>query len=306
MKHWQVSVAMLALCAFTQSAQGKETLAEAITRLYHPLASVDSDIRQDKRLSWGLREDLYLNQRATPGGVSPWLNNNLLCRCQDEEFISGELIDTTPLNAGRVHALLQLTLNQNHVGAHRLLGLTLVRNHSDNRWQVEDTDDGAETPKSLRAEIREDTRIKQTASASQPDTSPWRDISMIALLAQPEKYHLQRVNIIGVGNIEFEGNAVYLNKASWGNDVDGDSLWLDIDFPNSQISYSKAQQLNGEYVHITGTFDMDMSGHLGLRRGGITDITRYERVTTRKEWERIREKKIAEIKAAQEKSENKK
>ncbi|MCV4614455.1 hypothetical protein OFM04_31645, partial [Escherichia coli] len=80
---------------------------------------------------------------------------------------------------------------------------------------------------------------------------------MTALLAQPEKYHLQKVVIEGVGNIEFEGNTLYLNKESWENFVQSDSVWLDIDFPNPVVTLARARQLNGDYVRIAGTFDMD-------------------------------------------------
>ncbi|MEQ1924645.1 hypothetical protein [Escherichia albertii] len=63
------------------------------------------------------------------------------------------------------------------------------------------------------------------------------------------------------------------------------------------MTLARARQLNGDYVLIAGTFDMDISGHLGARHGGITDITRYERVTTRKEYERKRALEIKKIEA---------
>ncbi|WES67665.1 hypothetical protein [Superficieibacter sp. HKU1] len=87
--------------------------------------------------NWRLRRDLLLNQELTPGGVSPWLNTNLLCRCQDKDFIAGEMLDSTPLNGGRVHVLMQLSLNKARVDAQRLLGLTLVRDRNSQQWQAE-------------------------------------------------------------------------------------------------------------------------------------------------------------------------
>lgn len=101
--------------------------------------------------------------------------------------------------------------------------------------------------------------------------------------------------IEGVGNIEFEGNTLYLNKESWENFVQSDSVWLDIDFPNPVVTLARARQLNGDYVRIAGTFDMDIRGHLGMWSGGITDITLYERVTTRKEFARHREQEIKKL-----------
>lgn len=289
MRRWQTCLFILLLCGFSPNVLCKETVDEAITRLYQPLTGNDA-----LPLSDGFISDLRNNQPATPGGISPWLNNNLLCRCLDDAFVSAEIVQTTPLNAGRVHVLMQLVIKQNSADVRRMLGLTLVRGREESRWLLEDTDDGAEIPKSLRAEIREDTRIKNRAAKTAPERN---SVSMTALLAQPEKYHLQKVIVKGVGNIEFEDNALYLNKDSWENFVTEDSLWLDIDFPNPVVTLARARQLNGDYVLIAGTFDMDISGHLGIRHGGITDITRYERVTTRKEYERMRAQEIKKIEA---------
>lgn len=302
MKAWSTGLLPLLLLLFSTAVFAGESPAQAITRLYQPLVE-----NSDKILSGGFIVDLRTNANVTKGGTTPWLNNNLLCRCQDEMFVSAELIDTTPLNAGRIHALVQLTLNKENVGAHRLLGLTLVRDRDSELWLVEDTDDGSELPKSLRSEIREDTRIKSTATSAEPgrDSFSW-PISMAALLANPEKYHLQKIVVIGVGNIEFEGNALFLDKDAWLNNVDGNSLWLDIGFPNPVITLAKARQLNGDYVMIAGTFDMDMNGHFGAWPGGITDITRYERVATRAENERKRQQDIKELEAEMAKQKSKK
>ncbi|HEB1529132.1 hypothetical protein [Escherichia albertii] len=289
MQRWQTCLFILLLCGFSTSVLSNETVDEAITRLYQPLTDNDA-----LPLSDGFISDLRNNQSTTPGGISPWLNNYLLCRCLDDAFVSAEIIQTAPLNAGRVHVLMQLVIKQNGADMRRLLGLTLVRGREKSHWLLEDTDDGTEIPKSLRAEIREDTRIKNTAAKATPEHN---SVSMTALLAQPEKYHLQKVIVEGVGNIEFEDDALYLNKDSWENYVSEDSLWLDIDFPNPVVTLARARQLNGDYVLIAGTFDMDISGHLGARHGGITDITRYERVTTRKEYERKRELEIKKIEA---------
>lgn len=289
MRRWQMCLFILLLCGFSTDVLSKETVDEAITRLYQPLTGNDA-----LPLSDGFISDLRNNQPVTPGGISPWLNNNLLCRCLDDAFVSAEIVQTTPLNAGRVHVLMQLVIKQNSADVRRMLGLTLVRGREESRWLLEDTDDGAEIPKSLRAEIREDTRINNRAAKTAPERN---SVSMTALLAQPEKYHLQKVIVKGVGNIEFEDNALYLNKDSWENFVTEDSLWLDIDFPNPVVTLARARQLNGDYVLIAGTFDMDISGHFGVWHGGITNITRYERVTTRKEYERKRAQEIKKIEA---------
>lgn len=296
MKSLAVGSLLFILSVFNATALADETPAEAISRLYSPLADNSNEI-----LSTGFIVDLRSNANVTKGRVTPWLNSQLLCRCQPDAFISADLIDTTKLNAGRFHMLLQLTLNKNNVGAHRLLGLTLIRDSDTQRWVVEDIDDGAEVPQSLRQQIREDTRIKSQAADSEPNRDTFSGpISMVALLATPEKYHLQKIWVMGVGNIEFEGNALFLDKASWENNISGNSIWLDID-RNSAVNLSSALALNGQYVLIEGVFDMDMTGHFGMWHGGITHITHYERVSTRAETERKRQEMITQLKKHQEK-----
>ncbi|EAO2685157.1 hypothetical protein E2X65_08450 [Salmonella enterica] len=287
---------LFTLSAFSAAALADETPAEAIARLYSPLADNSNEI-----LSTGFIVDLRSNANATKGRITPRLNNRLLCRCQPDAFISAELIETTKLNAGRIHTLLQLALDKNSVDAHRLLGLTLIRDNNTQRWVVEDIDDGAEVPQSLRQQIREDTRIKSQATDSEPNRDVFSGpISMIALLANPEKYHLQKIQVMGVSNIEFEGNALFLDKASWENNIDSNSLWLDID-RNSTINRNSALALNGQYILIEGVFDMDETGHFGAWRGGITHITRYERVPTRTETERQRQETITQLEKLQKK-----
>ncbi|EEV0136582.1 hypothetical protein ACIXPW_002266 [Escherichia coli] len=293
MRRWHTCFFILLFCGFSGNVLCKESINEAIERLYQPLTSND-DIPITDEFSLDLRS----NMSATPGKMTPWLNNNLLCRCVDDTFVSAEIIQSTHLNGGRTHVLLQLVIKQNRTDIHRLLGLMLVRENDNHRWLIEDIDDGTEIPNSLRAEIREDTRMKRRAVINDPSSVHFsHSISMTALLAQPEKYHLQKVVVEGIGNIEFEGNALYLNKESWENFVQSDSVWLDIDFPNPVVTLARARQLNGDYVRIAGTFDMDIRGHLGMWSGGIIDITLYERVANRKEFARHREQEIKKLQA---------
>mgnify|MGYP001698427663 CR=1 FL=1 len=79
-------------------------------------------------------------------------NDNLLCRCVDDAFVSAEIIQSTHLNGGRTHVLLQLVIKQNRTDIHRLLGLMLVRENDNHRWLIEDIDDGTEIPSILLAQ----------------------------------------------------------------------------------------------------------------------------------------------------------
>ncbi len=99
------------------------------------------------------------------------------------------------------------------------------------------------------------------------------DVTMIQLIATPEKYDGQLVRVIGVGNLEFEGNCIFLSKEDLRYGV-GNSIWIELG--EKAISYEEAQQYNGEYVIIEGVFDKDDCGHIDMFCGSIKNISRYE------------------------------
>ena len=100
------------------------------------------------------------------------------------------------------------------------------------------------------------------------------DVSIIKLIAAPEKYHGRVVRVIGVGNLEFEGCAVYLSRDDYKYRVHKNGLWIELD--EKATSYEDAKEFNGKYVIIEGTFDKNDAGHFGMWSGSIKKITRYE------------------------------
>lgn len=101
-----------------------------------------------------------------------------------------------------------------------------------------------------------------------------KEVTMVQLLATPERYHGQRVRVIGVGNLEAENNFISLSKEDLLY-ATGNSLWIELD--GDTVSYEEAKACNGEYVILEGTFYQDDHGHMNLFRGAIKEITRYER-----------------------------
>ena len=100
-----------------------------------------------------------------------------------------------------------------------------------------------------------------------------KDVTMIQLIATPEKYDGQLVRVIGVGNLEFEGNCISLSKEDLKYGV-GNSIWIELG--KKAISYKEAQKYNGEYVIIEGVFDKDDYGHMDMFCGSIKNISRYD------------------------------
>ncbi|MBI1921699.1 MAG: hypothetical protein HYS23_11550 [Geobacter sp.] len=100
------------------------------------------------------------------------------------------------------------------------------------------------------------------------------DVSLINLIATPERYHGRRVRVIGVANFEFEGNALYLSKADV-NLVTKNAVWLSPDTATLKVTEpTLAHDFNGQYVLVEGLFNMNNHGHLGMASGAITNINR--------------------------------
>lgn len=100
-----------------------------------------------------------------------------------------------------------------------------------------------------------------------------KDVTMIQLIATPEKYDGQLVRVIGVGNLEFEGNCISLSKEDLKYGV-GHSIWIELG--EKAISYEEAKKFNGEYVIVEGIFDKDDCGHMDMFCGSIKNISRYD------------------------------
>ena len=112
-------------------------------------------------------------------------------------------------------------------------------------------------------------------------------VSIIQLIANPAEYHGKKISVRGVGNLSFEGTAVYLCADNWYYLASKNAIWVNMDgeivdnklwyyINGERISEEEAgQKYNGKYVLVEGTFDMYETGHRGAFSGGIYDITRF-------------------------------
>ena len=108
-------------------------------------------------------------------------------------------------------------------------------------------------------------------------------VSMINLIATPEKYHGKKVMVEGFLHVQFEDNVIYMHKDDGDYLMGKNGLW---------VSYAKEPSLeplcekqfaalarkltyfNGRYVLIRGTFNMERKGHMGATSGTIEEVTR--------------------------------
>ncbi len=96
-------------------------------------------------------------------------------------------------------------------------------------------------------------------------------VSIVRLIANPEKYHNKKIQVTGYMNLEFEGDAIYLHKEDYEKSLLTNGFWVEF---SHKLDKKEIQKLNKEYVLIEGTFDMNNHGHMGLFGGEIKEITR--------------------------------
>lgn len=99
-----------------------------------------------------------------------------------------------------------------------------------------------------------------------------KGVSLISLIADPERYDRQLIRVKGFLTVEFEGTALYLHKQDCDLGISENSIWVDMS--KEDIASIQFQTLNKQYVLLEGTFDASNKGHFAGYSGSITKITR--------------------------------
>lgn len=94
-------------------------------------------------------------------------------------------------------------------------------------------------------------------------------VSIVQLIATPEKYDGKVIQVVGFLRLEFEGNAIYLHEDDYRYAIYKNGLMI---VSNANIE-AKAGKLNLHYVIVEGTFNANNLGNKGLNSGTITNIT---------------------------------
>ena len=102
------------------------------------------------------------------------------------------------------------------------------------------------------------------------------DVSLIALIGQPEKYNGSKVKTAGVAVIQFEQYMLYLGPYDADEGIEYNGVWLALD--HDQIS--KWKSLNRHLVEVEGVFELPLKGSYGMcPNGAITKITSMRQMT---------------------------
>jgi len=94
-------------------------------------------------------------------------------------------------------------------------------------------------------------------------------VSLVQLLASPDKYDRKAVVVFGFLTIGQENNNLYLGKTDYDNALLTDSIWVDL----SDDMLKKRNELHMRYVRLVGVFHLGHAGHSNSSVGGISGIT---------------------------------
>jgi hypothetical protein len=102
--------------------------------------------------------------------------------------------------------------------------------------------------------------------------------SLIQLIATPERFDGKRVRVLGFAHLEFEGDALYLHREDMVAALAVNAVGLEIDRERSKA-------LRNSYVIVEGRFKALGRTSLNFHAGQIIEISRFERLPTRAEFE---------------------
>jgi hypothetical protein len=110
------------------------------------------------------------------------------------------------------------------------------------------------------------------------------EVSLVQLIATPERYDGKTIRLIGYLNLEFEGNAIYFHRDDFTIGMSKNAVWIDLP---KDIKPDEIKTVNDHYVICTARFVASNHGHMGMFSGALTDVTRLEVWPVRDDSKRI-------------------
>jgi hypothetical protein len=93
-------------------------------------------------------------------------------------------------------------------------------------------------------------------------------VSMVRLLANPEAYDGQAIQVTGFLVLEFENQALYLSRDVAELNLFAESIW--VTFDERLLPAAGGLAWNRHAAMLEGTFDADDRGHMGLFSGQLS------------------------------------
>ena len=113
------------------------------------------------------------------------------------------------------------------------------------------------------------------AADEKPNASDVPNVSLVSLIATPEKYDGKYIRIAGVGYFDSKGglNAIFLTREDKRKANGANGIFLNFD-----SSVSKGDTLNDKFVVAQGVFAAQNHGHLGAFAASLNNVDRLVEV----------------------------
>jgi len=98
------------------------------------------------------------------------------------------------------------------------------------------------------------------------------DVTLVRLIANPEKFDGKLIRVIGFLRLEFEGNVLYLHREDFENAILGNGIWVEV----TPVVTKQSATLNMNYVLLEGIFSAGERGHMGMWSGTIKQVRRAQ------------------------------
>jgi hypothetical protein len=113
--------------------------------------------------------------------------------------------------------------------------------------------------------------VNSNSKMSKSIDSLYHQVSIISLIANPERFDNRRVCIDGYLHVEFEGNVIYNNESDLKYGIEKNGLSLNID--RRAMNSIDAKGFQNHYVSIKGIFKKENLGHESVNSGGLDSVT---------------------------------
>lgn len=97
-------------------------------------------------------------------------------------------------------------------------------------------------------------------------------VSVLQLIANPEKYHKKNVGVIGFVHLQFEGDVICLHEEDYRKGLSKNCLWISI---KNMSGKNNTNPIN-KYMVVEGIFDAKNTGHQGMTSGAIVKVSRFD------------------------------
>jgi len=102
-------------------------------------------------------------------------------------------------------------------------------------------------------------------------TDGFEPVSLIALIANPSKFHARKILTVGYLRFEFEAQGLFLSRDDGKILVTKNATWLEVNEKSLDAKVMRA--LSGKWVRIIGVVNAKDNGHMGMYSLAIENIS---------------------------------